>query len=683
MLHRCILGLAVLFAAWCLPVAEAVAFDPPLVFEPVTDADWAIVQDTAKGIQDAVMVFERVVIDDSGLRRITYKQLTSARCYRVLYRRVRILGASGRKWADVDVPRLHEEQKIESILGRTVQRDGTITLLQPDQIHEKEVVKTDDEKVKQTSFSIPGATDDCIVEYIITLKMPFRGTYWVIQKEIPLRAFTFDWKLANADMDQAVYDIIRADPTMDFTVPNYLWLNPNGAQKITTLPSKEKPEILRFETDNVPAFEQEPSPMPDNSVKESLICYSGTDVGTAAFWGAYSVSEAKELTSFCEKEKKVKEIAAQFSALPDTTARIEAAYDWVQKNILNLTYLDLRDKNDSTKIREAESRRSIEDVLKLGYGTRRDIDKLFWKLLRVMGVEAKYLHVDDRSDDLFVEKAKYWQFDRSLVAVPIGKSDFRFYAPGHVCTPSGLVPWFLEGVTGLMLDADEYFVTVPFSEAGATSVNSHASYTLTDELVVKGAVRAEFTGQEARTLRMAIFDEAPSTHFDNLKEEIDQAFPGAEFETIEYENFDSLYQPFVLKMGVKYPPVEQVGDKILIKPCDYISESKNDFVKAQRLGPVLFRNASTFMETAEFTLPEGWQVDALPGDTTYQNKVGACAAGFARSDAGFTVTRTFSLAGPYWLVSDYAAVRRLLQACEDMSARIVVLKSAGAAGSFD
>jgi hypothetical protein len=368
--------------------------------------------------------------------------------------------------------------------------------------------------------------------------------------------------------------------------------------------------------------------MPANSLKECLMCYCGSDVSPRAYWGAWSKSEASDAVTFCGKSKRVKQQAAQFALLADTTAMIQAAYDWVQSHTLNLTYLDLHDKKDSTKMVEPEPRNSIDDVIKQGYGSRREIDLLFWSLLRELGVEAKFACVKDRSEDLFVNNAKYWQFDRTAVAVPLGRGNFRFYAPGHVCTPAGLIPWYLEGAEALMADADDYLVTVPFSDASASIITGVTKLTFTDDLAVKGQSRIELTGQDARILRMAVFDEDSSTYFDNLKEEIDGTYPGAEFETITFANLDSVARPFILDLAAKYSPVSPLGDRILLKPGDYLSVTRNELVGAEREGPVLFRNAYTLTEQADFALPAGWKLDALPSDTAYRNKVGLCEVRF-------------------------------------------------------
>jgi hypothetical protein len=648
-------------------------YTSPFVWEPVTDSDWAITADSAKGIHEAVMIFERVHVDDGELRRFTEKELNRYRSYRSIYRRVRILNAAGRNWGDVDVPVFHTEQKIVSIEGRTILRDGSVTLLQPDQVHEKEVVKTDDEKYMQTSFSLPGVTDDCIVEYIIVYKAPYSSIEWLVQKDIPLMKFSYRWKLAEIEMSQELLDFYRSSPILDLTTPNYLWVNPKTRQTVTPLPDKAKPEELLFEAENLPPFEEEPYPMPDNCLKDQLLCYYGTDVSPARYWGAWSEGFATMVEDFNTKHEKIAETVKSFDSRADNTSKIKAAYDWIVRNITNLSYLDLHDKKDSKKTLEAKPTTCVDEVIKLGYGHRDDINMLFWGMLRSMNIDAKFVYAKDRFGNLFVDKAKYPQFDRSAVAVKQVPFGYKFYTPGAYLTPDNMVPWYLEGVTAIMTDADEYLITIPFSLASATTVTSHATYAFTEDLGLVGRLKAALTGHEARTCRINLYDKDTTEYFEVIEGEIDDSYPQAEFDSIAFEGIDSIYQPLILNVKLTYPAVAPLAGRILLKPCDYLSDSQNKFVKSERTGPVLFRNALTLEETADFQLPASWKIEALPGDSSYSNKVGRCEVKFIPSESGFTVRRAFTLTGPYWLTEDYASVRRLYQARQDMSDRVGVL----------
>ena len=65
-------------------------------WEPIPESDWSITEDPAKGIDDAVIIFERITVDDT--------EWIGHKCDYTLHQRLRILSAEGRKWGDVTIP---------------------------------------------------------------------------------------------------------------------------------------------------------------------------------------------------------------------------------------------------------------------------------------------------------------------------------------------------------------------------------------------------------------------------------------------------------------------------------------------------------------------------------------------------------------------------------------------------
>ena len=61
------------------------------MWKPVAEDDWKVAQDSAKGIRDAVMLFEKVYADES--------RIESKECRLRVYRRVKIFSARGKGWA--------------------------------------------------------------------------------------------------------------------------------------------------------------------------------------------------------------------------------------------------------------------------------------------------------------------------------------------------------------------------------------------------------------------------------------------------------------------------------------------------------------------------------------------------------------------------------------------------------
>ena len=92
-------------------------------------------------------------------------------------------------------------------------------------------------------------------------------------------------------------------------------------------------------------------------------------------------------------------------------------------------------------------------------------------MLREMNIDAKMVFARSRFEDLFVKQAKYWQFDRTLVAVEKRDEKTKYYSPGFPYIPLDETPYSLEGVIALVSDGQEYLTPIPFSEAVKNTIS--------------------------------------------------------------------------------------------------------------------------------------------------------------------------------------------------------------------
>ena len=74
-----------------------------------------------------------------------------------------------------------------------------------------------------------------------------------------------------------------------------------------------------------------------------------------------------------------------------------------------------------------------------------------------------------------------------------------------------------------------------------------------------------------------------------------------------------------------------------------------------------------------FTLPEGWETEALPGDTIFENEVGICGVTFNVIGGKLTIQRKFELRSPFWSANEYDMVRDLYLARESQKLLTVTL----------
>ena len=121
-------------------------------------------------------------------------------------------------------------------------------------------------------------------------------------------------------------------------------------------------------------------------------------------------------------------------------------------------------------------------------------------------------------------------------------------------------------------------------------------------------------------------------------------------------------------------PLQVAGKRMFLRPCDFLESTDNPFDAAERETSIMFNYAQETFEALSVSLPEGWEIEALPSDTAITNKIGTCALSFKKVGGSLSVQRRFVLNSPYWRVEDYAAVQELFAGREALNGLTVVLK---------
>ncbi|MCB2230475.1 DUF3857 domain-containing protein [bacterium] len=653
----------VLSAGLVVTLATGTALADKFEWDEITEDDWSVSQDSAQGIFDAVMLFEKLAVD--------HKDFEGGRFKRTMYRRIRILGTEGRKWADVEAPFLAPDQDIKEIQGRTILRDGTVVPLDKDKIIEEQVFKAQGEKYTLHTFSLPGVTDDCIVEYMIRYELKTYAGEWIIQKDIPLMRFEMKWVIPEMHLNTLGGFL---DFAADRITPNYLWLNTFSDIDVKQLPDLKKPKWLELSCGFVPAFEGEPFTVPDKALKTKLYTYYGSRVPPETYWGEQGRGLVRILSEYCRKNKRVKKVVQRFNELPNADAKIAAAYNWLRDSLLNLTHFDLWEWEGHRRVKiDPKKIEDIDDLFKYRYGYSIDIDAAFVDMLREMNIDARYCYAKDRFDDLFVMEAKYWQLDRSLVAVPQAPGEYKFYTVGHACTPIETVPWFLEGVQTLIGGGNELMVSIPFSPADFSITQTTYEVEITEDLEAFATASSRMTGHDARGVRMELLDEDTADFADMLSENAEALYPDAVLDSLSVEQWDDISQPVLMHCHLTYPDLTTAGSRVLLKPFAFCTSVENPFYAPERKTAVLFDYAHKLEESAFIVLPEGYTVEALPNDTSFANRIGSCTIGFQNMGDKILAQRFFVLNRPFWGVTDYPDVQALFQARKDLSGQVVVL----------
>lgn len=634
-------------------------------WDEVSSSDWNVSPDESGKASGAIMLFEKITIDDQDLHK--------HKSYRTVYRRIRVVSAAGREWADLSIPIVHKEQKLEEVKGRAILRDGTIYELDDDHIFEKDVFKAKGVKVKQFSLSLPGVTDDCIIEYMFKVRSSQRNGVWEVQKRLPLhhgelrwvfyrgKGLMPDWARYYPEISELLSGIYDS-----FLTPNYLWLPSNLSVAVETAPSADDPKEVVFKVDSVTAFVNEPHSLPDVALVNKLLYYYGGKVSATQYWTDLKSSTEATARAFCKKDKELAEVVAEFDKNQTEPEKIQAVYDWCQTNIKNVSFIDDED---------FEGNNSLDDVLKNRAGTSTDINYVFYAILNRMGIIANIAFSTDRDENVLVPNAKYWQFDRSLIAVKQGSS-YDFYAPGELYLQAGQVPWFNEGTSALVAGTSlDNFFTIPFSATGDNATTRVLNLKLQDEETLVGEYSERRAGHAARELLlMKLQDETDGT--EELKDEVAASLIEAKVESIFVEPVPDKAGVVDLKAQVELKaPLRKVGSRRILEPMALIAIPENPFETTERRSSILFDYAYKATTIINIELPSNLGVEALPEPQEHIKTVGNCNVKFQTSGPLLTVMYQDSMRRAYWQENNYLTIKNLFADRRSLQNIPVMLKT--------
>lgn len=624
-------------------------------WDPITANDWAIKPDSSRGGMRAVMIFEKVISDDRAFEK--------GKFYQEVYRRIKVFTPEGRSFAEVSLPYIRKKEEIEELTIRTVLPDGKEIILNEDQVHESEVVKTEGVRLMQKSFSFPGVTDGCILEYRFKKRCANEQNTWLAQKSIPLLKGELTWRFITRISNPLLlsyYNLLGL-------VPNYIWLNSKNAWSVEVLPSKEEPEEIRFTVLSLPAFESEPYTLADEAVKIQLLCYYGPGSTIQNYWKEISEDKESGINKFIDDEDLLKEIVEKLGPPTFTSKKINATYHWVTTNIKHVSSF-----NDDEDL---ETNKTLSDVVDHGYGTTTEINILFFALLRQMNLDARMIYLMDHSNGRFIKDVKFWQFDCSAVHVNAEAGIHQFYAPGYRLIPPGLVPWYVEGTQGLFVGHPmTQFITIPPSSPETNSMRRELFLRFDSSLSLHGKIRDMRKGQSARALKLSLWKMVGAPLEERLKENIKDICPTAEIDSVSFTDLDSLSGSCLQEGTLRLPRIDRLSShRMMLRPFTMMAQPVNPFVARERKNPIVMQYAYVKTERMTISLPAAWSVEAVPQPVNFSNQTGKLEIKATIEGNTLEVERTMTLNRAFWPESFYKDIKALYQEYERSSDVTAVL----------
>lgn len=535
---------------------------------------------------------------------------------------VKILRPQGREFADV-VVWFSKDKKLNSFHAWSIGADGHQFTVKDDQVEEvgaeeAGILYADD---RAKVVRAPGADPGGIVAYECELQLPSYQTeeLWEFQGPIPVAKSTFQVELPPS--------------WHSYTA----WLHHDQV-----VPAQAGENAQRWEVENVPAIDLQDewmAPAAEALSGRMVVHYSPQalpegDARWAAIGTWYDDLASSKTDGPAEIATKARGLAAGSA---DFTAKIQNVAAFMQREI-RYVGIEIGIGGDQPH--------AAIDIFRNRYGDCKDKATLLISMLNAVGVRATWVLVDTRRG--FVDPAMPSSAGNhaiSAIEIPPGYDDprlqavvkarsgkrFLIFDPTSTYTPIGLLPEYLQGGYGILVDGKQsQVILLPTLKPDQDVVERKATFDLAEDGTLKGAVTEERFGTASRNLRHIYNALGEKKQHEEIERRLKDDFSSFTLDSEAAKNARDLDQNLILNYALTAKMyAKQAGDMLLVRPRVLGSDAV-PFNNKPRIYPIDMEATGVWRDSYDVNLPAGYTVDDLPnpvnidvGFATYHSEVKA------------------------------------------------------------
>ena len=568
---------------------------------PITPEELKMTSEPKAPGAPAIILYRQIDRDDSDARTP----------HEYNYVREKIFTEEGRKYADVEIPFFKENENVVGIRARTIRPDGSIVNFDG-KVYEKEIVKARGVKFLAKTFTLSDVQAGSIIEYHYMVDFAENyvfNSHWTLSEELFTKLGKYSCK-----------------PYGQFALQ---WSWPNGLPQGTAPPQKQtdaRGDFIRMEARDIPAFQVEDDMPPENAIKFMVdFIYSDGDVEREPekYWKKRGKRLYDQAESFVGKRKAMEQAVSQIVSPNDSPeTKLQKIYARVQQ--LRNTSFE-REKTEQEQKRDKEKEiNNVEDLWKRGYGNGYQITWLFLGLARAAGFDASPVMISTR-DDHFLRKNLMNGRDlrTNVVVVRLDGKD-KYFDPGYIFTPFGLLPWFETDTPGLKLDKDGgTWVMTSLPDSSDSQIVNKADLKMNSEGTLEGKLTVTLTGLEAAWRRFEERNEDEAHRKKFLEDYVRETVPATiEVDLTNKPDWASSSPSLVAEYNLKVPGwVSGAGKRALLPVGLFSAPEKHVYEHATRVHPLYFQFMYQKADDVQIELPLGWQVSSLPQPVSQDAKL--------------------------------------------------------------
>jgi hypothetical protein len=545
---------------------------------------------------DAEAIFWEVRVDDSEASTLALKH----------YVRVKIFTEKGREeFSKKDIVFL-KGTKVKDVEARVTKPDGSTVFLKKEDVFEREIVKANGYKVKAKSFALPSLEIGSIVEYRYkeAIENGAANMRLLFQREFPIQ--TISYYVKPFDGNKSMF-----------------WQGFNiGDMKF----EKDKNGFQRATMNNVPAFREEPSMLPEDEVRSWIYIYYSDAAVTkpAEYWKNISKSIYESSKNSLKPNDDVKKVTAELiNGATTDDEKLHKIYDYCKTQIKNLTYTPNVSDDEWKKVRDSKSG---GDVLKLKMGSASDIDTLFGAMARAAGFDTRIALSGSRNEMFFNPNIANMSLmiNSSSIAVKVG-SDWKFFSPAGFYSQYGMMSWVEEDEGAMVTDPKELiFTRIPLSTVEKSVEKRTGKFKLLEDGTLEGEAQIEFTGHRGALLKTLNYRDSATEREKSLKDLVKINMLGtAEIENFTIENVSDPEKPFVYKFKVRIPNyASKTGKRLFFQPNVFERSAKPRFTAATRKYEIYINYPWSEQDDFTIDLPAGFSLESADAPAPIKDNQG-------------------------------------------------------------
>jgi hypothetical protein len=591
-------GLCLAFVCLCvvvLPVRQSLAGLKDEEWKPIDPADLALKDNPASPGAHAMILYRESIVNE--------KYAAEDGAYVQEYVRTKIFTQQGTDSANVEVPFIKEISDVKDVRARTIRPDGTIVNFDGKPF-EKMIEKFSGIKVLAKTWTLPDAKPGCIIEYKYRLQYK------------PLHLPDHEWVLSS--------DLFTREGHFTILPFDSYWQNfplrfRQYGLKDTVTPQKEPQGYWGVTVKDIPAVWEEPNMPPDKALEARIELFhdeEGTPPNetTDQFWARTEKKWNGETDHFIGKKNVAEAEVAKTVAASDTPEqKLRKLYDRTQQ-LRNLSFED--SKSDKEKKQEnLKDNNNVEDVLKRGYGSERDVNVTFVALARAAGFEANSVLVAPRNSNVFFPQMRdTGPLTADIVWVKAGDKEY-WLDPAARYFPFGILPWYETNTNGVRISSKPSdFVISPEPKIDDAVITRSADISIDPDGAATGKISVDFAGQFAALRREEGHKDDETAHKKTTEDDIKKWLPAdSSFELTKLENWDKTDQPLHVEGTVKIANLgSAAGHRMLLPSSIFVPSQTKTFETAIRHNAVYFHFPYKEADTLKYTAPPSFKVDAVP-----------------------------------------------------------------------